>query len=102
MIDLIEQRRPELEALCRKYRVKTLEVFGSAADGSWDPACSDLDFLVQFLPEAAARSFWGYFELREALQEVFQRKVDLVMPSAIRNVYFLKAVNRQRKVLYAA
>ncbi len=102
MIDLIEQHRAELEELCRKYRVKTLEVFGSAVDGTWDPACSDLDFLVQFLPEAAARSFWGYFDLRDELQEVFQRRVDLVMPSAIRNPYFLKAVNQQRQVLYAA
>jgi len=102
MIDLIEQHRAELAELCRKYRVKTLEVFGSAADGTWDPGRSDLDFLVQFLPEAAGRPFSGYFDLREELQEVFQRKVDLVMPSAIRNPYFLKAVNQQRQVLYAA
>ena len=42
MIDLIEQHRAALEGLCRRYRVKTLEVFGSAADGTFDPARSDL------------------------------------------------------------
>jgi len=102
MIELLEQHRAELHELCHKYRVKTLEVFGSATDGTWDPARSDLDFLLEFLPEAAERSFWGYFDLRDALQQLFGRKVDLVMPGAIRNPYFLKAVNQQRQVLYAA
>jgi uncharacterized protein len=102
MLDLIERHREELQALCRKYHVKTLEVFGSAADGTWDPVQSDLDLLVDFLPEAAARAFGGYFGLKEELQQLFRRKVDLVMPGAIRNPYFLKAVMQQRRVLYAA
>src|SRR5438045_8368848 len=102
MIDLIEQHRSELEALCRKHYVKTLEVFGSAADGSFDPVQSDLDFLLEFLPAAAGRPFHGYFDFNEELQRLFGRPVDLVMPGAIRNPYFLKAVNQQRKVLYAA
>ena len=102
MIDLIDQHRAELEALCRKHYVKTLELFGSAADGTFDPARSDLDFLLDFLPAAAGRPFHGYFDLKESLEKLFARKVDLVMPSAIRNPYFLKAVNQQRKVLYAA
>src|SRR5260370_234544 len=102
MIDLIDHRRAELMALCRKYHVKTLEVFGSAADGSFDLARSDLDFLLEFLPAAAGRPFHGYFDLKQELEKLFERKVDLVMPGAIRNPYFLKAVNQQRTVLYAA
>jgi uncharacterized protein len=101
MIDLIQARRAELDALCRKHHVKSLEVFGSVADGTFDRAHSDLDFLVQFLPEAAARIFDGYFDLKEDLEQLFGHKVDLVMPGAIRNPYFLTAVNRQRRVLYA-
>src|SRR5690242_4850153 len=102
MIELVERRRPELEDLCRRYHVRTLELFGSAVDGTFDPARSDLDFLVEFLPDAAGRVFHGYFDLKEALQQLFGREVDLVMPGAIRNPYFLKAVNQQRQVLYAA
>ncbi len=102
MIDLIATHRAELEALCRKYHVRTLELFGSAADGTWDPAHSDLDFLVEFLPEAAGRMFHGYFELKDELGRLFGRGVDIVMPGAVRNPYFLQEVNRQRKVLYAA
>ena len=102
MIDLIEHNRNDLEMLCRKHHVQKLEVFGSASDGTFDPARSDLDFLVEFLPAASARFFYGYFDLKEELEQMFGRKVDLVMPSAIRNPYFLRAVNQQRKVLYAA
>ena len=102
MIDLIEQHLAALHALCHRHHVRKLEVFGSAADGTFDPARSDLDFLVEFLPGASGPIFHGYFELKEALRDLFGRKVDLVMPGAIRNPYFLKAVNRQRKLLYAA
>jgi predicted nucleotidyltransferase len=102
MIDLIEQHRSELQELCRRYDVRRLEAFGSAADGGWDPERSDLDFLVEFLPEAAQRSFSGFFDLRQDLQQLFRRKVDLVMPGAIRNPYFRMAVNKQRRAVYGA
>ena len=102
MIDLIESHRSELAALCREHHVKTLEIFGSAANGNFDLQRSDLDFLVDFLPAAAQRTFHGYFDFRAALQHLFGRKVDLVMPSAIRNPYFLQSINQQRRVLYAA
>ena len=41
MIDLITDRAGELADLCRTHRVRTLEVFGSAANGKFDPATSD-------------------------------------------------------------
>ena len=102
MIALIEQHRHRLEELCRAHHVKTLELFGSAADGTFDSGRSDLDFLVDFLPAAAGRIFHGYFDFKDALEELFGRKVDLVMPGAIRNPYLVQAVNSQRTVLYAA
>ena len=102
MLDLIEQHRGELEKLCCHYHVRSLELFGSAADGTFDPAHSDLDFLLEFLPDAPARIFGGYFDLKFDLERLFGRKVDLVMPQAVRNRFFLQAVNRQRKLVYAA
>jgi predicted nucleotidyltransferase len=102
MIDLIENHRAELEELCRRFRVKTLEVFGSAADGKFDPTRSDLDFLVEFFPMEPGPHSKAYFGLWFALQELFRREVDLVEVLAIQNPYFLKAVNQSRQVLYAA
>lgn len=102
MIDLIEQHRVELTELCRQHRVKTLEVFGSAASGDFDPEQSDLDFLVEFQPVERGQHSKAYFGLLFGLEDLFQRKIDLVETPAIRNPYFLKTVNQQRTVLYAA
>jgi uncharacterized protein len=102
MIDLIEQRRAELAELCRRYHVRTLEVFGSAADGTWDPTRSDVDFLVDFLPMVPGQHSKAYFGLWFALQDLLQRQVDLIEIPAIRNVYFRQAVEGSRRVLYAA
>ena len=99
---LIDDKREQLNQLCEKFNVKRLELFGSAADGRFDRETSDLDFLVEFLPLKPGEHFDTYFGLLEALQDLFQRSVDLVMTRAIKNRYFLRAVNRTRKVLYAA
>lgn len=102
MIDLIEKNRAQLHEACRRHHVKKLEIFGSATDGTFDTARSDLDFLLEFLPEASGRPFHGYFQLKNDLENLFGRKVDLVMPKAIHNPYLIKAINQQRRVLYAA
>jgi predicted nucleotidyltransferase len=102
MIPLIEEKRAEIEALCRKYHVRTLELFGSAATGEFDPATSDVDFLVIFQDGAPAEHKNDYFGLLFALEELLGRKVDLVMTRAIRNPYFLRAIAPDRLVLYAA
>ena len=102
MIDLIERRQSELVDLCRRCHVQTLAIFGSAADGNWQPGRSDLDFLVEFLPEASGRIFAGYFDFKSAMEQLFESKVDLVMPGGIRNPYFRKSVPQHSTILYAA
>jgi len=102
MIELIEQHRTQVEKLCRKYGVKTLEVFGSAADGSWDPQRSDLDFLVQFAPCEPRLHYERYFGLLEGFQALFARPIDLVEADAMRNPYFIRSVQGSRRLLYAA
>ena len=102
MIDLIEQHQTELRSLCRRHHVKTLEVFGSAAEGSFDSTRSDLDFLVDYLPLKPSEHTDAYFGLLHDLEELFRRKIDLVETTAINNPYLLKAVNQSRRVLYAA
>lgn len=103
MIELIDQHRSKLEELCRNHRVKTLELFGSAAvDGDRDPNRSDLDFLIDFMPMPPREHSKSYFGLWFALQDLFARNVDLVETPAIRNDYFLKEINNTRRMLYAA
>ena len=102
MIALIEQHRSEVAALCRRFGVQSLEVFGSAADGAFDPAHSDIDFLVEFLQEDEGSLFDRYFELQEALEQLFARKIDLVTASALQNPYLIAAVNKSRQPVYAS
>ena len=70
----IKEKCDALAALCRQYGVARLEVFGSAADGTWDHARSDIDLLVEFLPKAAASAFGGYFDLKAELQQLIQHQ----------------------------
>ncbi|MGH9860337.1 MAG: nucleotidyltransferase family protein [Candidatus Acidiferrales bacterium] len=101
MTPLFEQRRTELEALCRRYNVRRLDVFGSAAASKQRPGQSDLDFLVEFGPFPPGAYADAYFGLMESLEALYGRPVDLVVASAIRNPYFLQAVERTKVLLYA-
>ncbi|MYE02031.1 MAG: DNA polymerase III subunit beta [Alphaproteobacteria bacterium] len=70
----IADKREELAALCRRYHVARLEVFGSAARGEdFDPETSDADFLVEFDPGSSLRPFHRYFDLTGALREALNR-----------------------------
>jgi predicted nucleotidyltransferase len=95
-------RRRQLTQLCRRFGVTRLDVFGSAASGDFDSAESDVDFLVEIDPPAGMSLFEAYFGLKDALEELFGRPVDLVDPSALANPYFAEAVERTREPLYAA
>ena len=93
-------KREELHELCRRFRVKRLEVFGSAATDRFDPARSDVDFLVEF--DGTDDLFHRFFDLLAEMEQLLGRSVDLLMPSAIENKYLMLSINRTRIPLYAA
>ena len=102
MVDIIKNHISEISVLCDRYNVAKLEVFGSATDAAhFDDEKSDLDFLVEFSPLPEGCHADSYFDLFFALKEIFHREVDLVMSSAIKNVYFLEAIQQHREVIYA-
>jgi hypothetical protein len=77
MIADIASHREELAALCRRFHVRRLDVFGSAARAAdFDPACSDLDFLVEFAGEGDELT--RFVDFKEALEALLVRRVDLV------------------------
>src|SRR5699024_5729424 len=96
---LIENKRDEIAALCRKYRIKRLDVFGSAATGAFDPETSDVDFLVDlggYEPGVSDR----FLDFANALEQLLGHDVDLVTDDSIRNPYFKRAVDRSREPVY--
>ena len=84
------------------YGVQRLDVFGSAATSPKLPEDSDLDFLVEFQPKAYASYADTYFGLLEDLQHLFDRPVDLVVGSAVKNPYFLQSIERTKSLVYEA
>ena len=100
--EIIERQARELAALCRRFRVKRLEVFGSAVTGAFRPESSDLDFIVDFGNEPLGPWAGRFLDFADALESLFGRHVDLIMPSSIRNPYFRQAVDASRRLIYEA
>ncbi len=103
MIADILSHREELLELCRRFHVRRLDLFGSAARGDFVPARSDLDFLVEFASGAPeALSLKSYFGLKESLEALFGRSVDLVEPGAMRNPYLKASIESSREPVFEA
>ncbi|HEX6083415.1 MAG TPA: nucleotidyltransferase domain-containing protein [Thermoanaerobaculia bacterium] len=101
LLPLVAERLPEVHALCEKYGVKSLSIFGSAAKGSFNAEKSDLDFVVEFLPDTPAGGLHGpYFSLLCELQELFGRNVDLVDRNHIENPYFVEVLKLTQRPVY--
>lgn len=90
----------ELLKLCADYGVDRLELFGSALRSDFDLEKSDLDFLIVFSDSHPQGVFDRYFGLKEELERLFQRRVDLVEMRAIKNPYFRQAVEQARVLVY--
>lgn len=103
MISPVEDKKAEAADLCRRYGVERLDLFGSAAGESFDPGHSDLDFVVSFERREPPDLFDRYFGLKEDLESLFGREVDLVMEGALRkDQRFAESVEARRIPLYAA
>lgn len=98
----LDHVREEIAAVCRRHGVRRLDLFGSATTAAFDAARSDIDLLVEFEPDSGARTLDAYFDLKDALEALLGRSVDLVMPNAVRNPYVRAEIERSQRLLYAA
>lgn len=103
MHSLITDNLVRIQLLCEEYGVERLEVFGSITTAAFDPARSDVDFLVTY-PEGYDYGPWlgRYFALQERLAELLGREVDLVTNTTFENRFFVRSLNASRTELYAA
>jgi hypothetical protein len=99
----IDKKRDALAVICRRYGVARLEIFGSAARGAgFDPNRSDADFLVTFEP-AARNDLAAFADLKEALEKLLGRQVDLVEREAVeasRNFIRRRAILKEAETVY--
>lgn len=98
MID-IERIKPEIERLCQRLPVKRLGLFGSALSKNFSQG-SDVDVLVIFDSGENIDLFDKYFELKERLEEIFEREIDLVVDKKFKNPVLRETIERTRVVIY--
>ena len=95
----IESRRADIARICARLGVRRLELFGS---GTRSASPRDLDFLADLGDRPPAEYAAAYFALREALEKLFAKPVDLVTPPGLSNPYFRQRVEQEKTLLYAA
>ena len=102
MVAVIEERREAIVALCRKYGVIRMDVFGSALRDDFRLGESDVDLLVEFGSRDPYALADDYFDMLDELRAVLGQPVDLVMVGAIKNPYILADIEQSKQPVYAA
>ena len=98
----LEIPRVALAALCRRYGVAQLYLFGSALTPRFDPTRSDVDALVTLFPAPALVQGEALLNLWEELESLFGRRVDLLTPDSLRNPILRIEIEQTKKLVYDA
>lgn len=97
---LIESNIAKIIELCKKYRVKSLAVFGSILTDRFNDD-SDVDLLVNFDDDVTYHTYAdNFFGLYESLHNLLGREVDLVDETAVRNKYFKEELDETKQLIY--
>ena len=97
----ILEQHEQVAALCRRAHARRLEVFGSAVRDDFSADTRDLDFLVEFEPAPPKAYAESCFVLKEGLENLFHRPIDLVTTASVRNPYLRARIEAERQVVYA-
>ena len=87
--------------LCEKFKVRRLSAFGSVCTENFTEK-SDIDFLYLFDSERLPLVEYAdnFFSFKESLQQLFQRKVDLVPEKTLSNPYFIEEMKKTKVLIY--
>lgn len=85
--------------LCKVHKVKELYMFGSAINDQFNSS-SDIDFLVEFEGVDVVDYFDNYMDFKYKLENLLERKIDLIENQAIRNPIFRRSVDRSKQLIY--
>jgi uncharacterized protein len=98
-MDLITQYTDEIIKLCKYHKVIELYVFGSILTDKFSKQ-SDVDLLIEFGDVDLYNYFDNYIELKESLEIILKRHVDLVEDKTIKNPILRKSIDRNKKLIY--
>lgn len=97
---LIRQHISKLQELCERHYVSEMYVFGSIINNKELKPDSDIDFLVKFSGVELKDYFDNYMDLKESLEFLFSRPVDLLEIQTIKNPILKRSINRNKKKIY--
>ena len=100
MLD-ITPYKDQIKKICLDLKLKQLDLFGSATTDDFGPD-SDLDIIIQFKQDADLNHFDNYFKLKEELQDIFHRPIDIIIDGSVKNPYLKEAIAQTRKNVYAS
>jgi len=90
----------KIKVFCEEWKVVEFSLFGSVLRDDFR-SDSDIDVLLSF-EENSAWSLYDLVEMKDELEIIFGREVDLVEKEAIRNPYRRRSMLMEQEVLYAA
>ncbi len=96
---LIENNLQRIMTLCKKHKVNQLFVFGSILTNRFTDE-SDVDMVVNFNQIDLVDYASNYFELKESLESLLGREVDLLEEKAIRNPILQRNINNTKQLVY--
>ena len=102
MHSVITKSLNELNKLCLDYKVTKLYTFGSINTDRFDTEKSDLDLIVELPPMDPEKRGELLIDLWDRLEELFQRKVDLLSKSHVDNPYLQMGIDKTKKLIYEA
>jgi len=98
--DTIQVRPDEFVSLCKSHDVKSVHAFGSSVNGNFSDDTSDIDLLVELNTEDPIKRGQILIDLWDKLETYFQRKVDLLTSSSIRNPILRKNIDSTKILVY--
>jgi uncharacterized protein len=98
---IILNRMDEIQKLCKIYSIEFMYVFGSVCTDRFDND-SDIDLLIKFKDISIEEYTDNYFELHYKLEELFNRKIDLLTMNSLSNPFFIEGIEKTKELLYAA
>jgi hypothetical protein len=101
MVRIIEDKLDILKELCQNYDVKEMYVFGSACSDKFNDT-SDIDILISFNDISIEKYTDNYFDLHYKLENLFNRRIDLITENSLSNPYFIESIEETKQLLYAA
>ncbi|MDR1406189.1 MAG: nucleotidyltransferase domain-containing protein [Prevotellaceae bacterium] len=98
-MNIVEQNMGNVARLCEQHKVNNMYLFGSILTDKFSPD-SDIDFLVNFGRVDLFHYFDNYIALKESLETLFRRPVDLVEEKTVKNPVLRRAIERNKKLIY--